>query len=242
MKGRPTRLLIIIPAYNEEESVAGVIEAVKESVPECDVLVVNDGSRDKTSGVARGYDVTLVEHHFNMGIGAAMQTGYRYAARWGYDIAVQIDGDGQHPADRIRELVEPISGGSAHIVVGSRFLREGGEGGGGGYRPSLARGAGIALFSGLVSLILAQKVTDPTSGFRAADREVIEYFSHTYPDDYPEVEALVLLHKKGFEILEVPVRMTERTGGMSSITPARSLYYMIKVMLAIFVDLLKKVE
>jgi glycosyltransferase involved in cell wall biosynthesis len=236
MKGSNPRILIIIPAYNEQESIGGVIEAVKSEGPPADILVVNDGSWDRTVTVARRYGVTVVNHPFNMGIGAAMQTGYRYAKRAGYDIAVQVDADGQHLAHQITHLIEPILNNDAHVVVGSRFL------GKGEYRPSVARYAGMALFSRVVSAILSERITDTTSGFRAAGREVIEFFSDNYPDDYPEAEALVLLHKKGFDIMEVPVEMAERAGGRSSITPLRSFYYMIKVLLAIFVDLLKKVR
>ncbi len=236
MKGSNPRTLIIIPAYNEEDSIGGVIEAVKSEGPPADILVVNDGSWDRTSSIARRYGVTVVNHPFNMGIGAAMQTGYRYAERAGYDIAVQVDADGQHLAHQITHLIEPILNNDAHVVVGSRFL------GKGGYRPSVARYAGMAFFSRVVSAILSERITDTTSGFRAAGREVIEFFSDNYPDDYPEAEALVLLHKKGFDIMEVPVEMAERAGGRSSITPLRSLYYMIKVLLAILVDLLKKVR
>jgi glycosyltransferase involved in cell wall biosynthesis len=236
VKESSPRVLIIIPAYNEEESIGGVIEAVKRDGPQADILVVNDGSNDKTASIARQYGITVLDHPYNICIGATMQTGYRYAALAGYDIAVQVDADGQHPADQIKNLIEPILNNVAHVVVGSRFL------GKGEYRSSLARLTGIALFSRLISAILRERVTDTTSGFRAAGREVIEFFSRIYPDDYPEAEALVLLHKKGFDIIEVPVKMAERTGGRSSITPARSLYYMIKVLLAIFVDLLKKIE
>jgi glycosyltransferase involved in cell wall biosynthesis len=235
VKESSPRVLIIIPAYNEEESIGSVIEAVKSVGPPADILVVNDGSRDKTASVARRYGLTVVDHPFNMGIGATMQTGYRYAARAGYDIAVQVDADGQHPAGQIKHLIEPISKNVAQVVVGSRFLGQG------EYRPSFARVAGMALFSKLVSAILRERVTDTTSGFRAVGREVIEFFSRNYPEDYPEAEALVLLHKKGFVIMEISVKMVERTGGRSSITPVKSIYYMIKVMIAIFVDLLKRV-
>jgi glycosyltransferase involved in cell wall biosynthesis len=235
VKESSPRVLIIIPAYNEEESIGSVIEAVKSVGPPADILVVNDGSKDKTASVARRYGLTVVDHPFNMGIGATMQTGYRYAARAGYDIAVQVDADGQHPAGQIKHLIEPISKNVAQVVVGSRFLGQG------EYRPSFARVAGMALFSKLVSAILRERVTDTTSGFRAVGREVIEFFSRNYPEDYPEAEALVLLHKKGFVIMEISVKMVERTGGRSSITPVKSIYYMIKVMIAIFVDLLKRV-
>jgi hypothetical protein len=165
-----------------------------------------------------------------------MQTGYKYARNNGYEIAVQFDGDGQHPADQIMELIQPIADRTADVVVGSRFL------GMGDYKPSMSRGAGIAIFSKVVSAIIREKVTDTTSGFRAVNRDVIAFYCSNYPDDYPEVEALVLLHKKGFRIVEIPVVMVERMGGSSSITPLRSAYYMVKVFLAIFVELLRRVE
>lgn len=229
------RILVIIPAFNEEASIKGVLTAVKRHIPQADIVVVNDGSADSTAAIAESFGVTVLYHPFNMGIGATMQTGYKYASRKGYDIAVQVDADGQHPPDQIEKLVEPVAKGRADLVVGSRFL------GTGDYRPSLARSAGMAVFSKVVSMILRERVTDTTSGFRAAGRRCIEFFSDHYPDDYPEVEALVLLHKKGFSIMEVPVVMQERGGGKSSITPVRSVYYMVKVLLAISVDLLKKV-
>ncbi|GMR05137.1 MAG: glycosyltransferase family 2 protein [Thermodesulfobacteriota bacterium] len=233
MKKRP-KTLIIIPAYNEEANIGGVISDVMENVSEAHILVVDDGSFDSTATTARRHGVTVLSHPYNMGIGATMQTGYKYAAKKGYDIAVQVDADGQHLADQITHLLGPLIEKKADLVVGSRFIAES------GYRPSLARSAGMAFFSRLVSFIIKEKVTDTTSGFRAAGRPCIEFFSHRYPDDYPEVEALVLLHKKGFSIMEVPVKMAERKGGRSSITPVWSLYYMIKVLLAIMVDMLKR--
>ena len=229
-------ILIIIPAFNEETSIRGVIEAVRTHQPEAQILVVNDGSSDRTAEMAEAEGVTVLSHPFNMGIGATMQTGFKYALMKGYEIAVQVDGDGQHPADQIEDLVKTLVESKADLVVGSRFLDKT------AYRPSLARGAGMAIFSRLVSLIIGEKVTDTTSGFRASGPRCIEFFSAHYPDDYPEVEALVLLHKKGFSILETPVEMAPRQGGRSSITPVRSVYYMVKVLLAIFVDLIKKVD
>ncbi len=240
MSETKTKILIIIPAFNEAETIGGVIADLKEHIPEADVLVVDDGSTDDTARVAEqaGHDggtvVTVLSQPFNMGIGATMQTGYKYAKLKGYEIAVQVDADGQHPPDQIKHLLAPLMEGRADIVVGSRFL------GKGDYTPSLARVAGISFFSKLISLILRERITDPTSGFRAASRKCIEYFSSRYPDDYPEAEALVLLHKKKFSIMEVPVKMKERGGGRSSITPVRSVYYMVKVFLAILVDMLKK--
>lgn len=236
MKSLKPKILVIIPAFNEEASIASVLKDLRKYVPEADIVVVNDGSRDRTAHIASEFGVTVVDHPFNMGIGATMQTGYKYARQNGFDITVQVDADGQHPADQIPALIKPIIDGRADIVVGSRFL------GSGDYKPSLARSAGMAIFSRVVSSIIKVKMTDTTSGFRASGRECIDFFTRRYPDDYPEVEALVLLHKKGFSIMEVPVKMYERAGGKSSITPVRSIYYMIKVLLAIFVDLLKKID
>jgi len=230
------KILIIIPAFNEEANIRGVIEAVRLHQPEAHIVVVNDGSSDRTEEIAILEGVTVLSHPFNMGIGATMQTGFKYALMNGYDIAVQVDGDGQHPADQVKDLVETLVESEADLVVGSRFLDKT------AYRPSLARGAGMAIFSRLVSLIIGEKVTDTTSGFRASGPRCIQFFSNNYPDDYPEVEALVLLHKKGFSIMETPVEMAPRQGGRSSITPIRSIYYMVKVLLAIFVDLVKKVS
>lgn len=230
------KVLIIIPAYNEAESIAGVISAVKKELPDAGIVVINDGSVDATSSIAKGLGVTVVDLPYNMGIGAAMQTGYRYAALNGYDIAVQVDGDGQHPPDQITYLIRPISEGKADMVIGSRFLEKV------GYHPSLARGIGIKIFSTVISLITGQRITDTTSGFRAVNKGAIEFFTRNYPDDYPEVEAIALLYKAGFNIMETAVRMKERTGGRSSITALQAVYYMVKVFLSVFIDMLKRVE
>lgn len=232
-----SKILIIIPAYNEEGSIGSVIEDVQTHLPEASILVVNDGSKDSTSLKARSYKgVFVLDHPYNLGIGATMQTGYKFAHRIGFDVAVQVDGDGQHRADEIKKLLLPLEESSFSMVIGSRFL------GAGDYKSSVARGAGIKIFSKLVSFIIREKFTDTTSGFRAVNRDVIEFYVGHYPDDYPEVEVLVLLHKKGFKMTEVPVEMVERSTGKSSITPIRSVYYMIKVLLAIFVDLIKKID
>ncbi|MFQ5480215.1 MAG: glycosyltransferase family 2 protein [Thermodesulfobacteriota bacterium] len=236
MKYSKPKILIIIPAFNEEANIAGVIEAVKTHQPEANIVVVNDGSGDSTGELAEGTGVTVLTHPVNLGIGATMQTGFKYAAACGFDIAVQVDGDGQHPAAQIQDLIDVMLAEEADLVVGSRFVSRS------GYRPSIARGAGMAIFSNLVSSIIGEKVTDTTSGFRASGRRCIDFFSGHYPDDYPEVEALVLLHKKGYSIRETPVQMSRRLGGRSSITPVRSVYYMIKVLLAIGVDLIKKLD
>lgn len=230
------KVLVIIPAYNEAASIGDVITAVKKDEPHADILVVNDGSSDATAQIARKHGVTVVDLPFNMGIGATMQTGYEYADKMGYDIAVQVDGDGQHPADQISRVISPVREGKADIVIGSRFLGEG------EYVPSLARSIGIKTFSLMLSLATGQKVTDPTSGFRAVNKEVIRFFVKTYPEDYPEVEAVVLVRKVGFSIMEVPVRMKARVWGKSSITYVHALYYMVKVSLAVMIDFMKRVE
>jgi glycosyltransferase involved in cell wall biosynthesis len=230
------KILVIVPAYNEEASLPGVVRDLRERVPAADVLVVNDGSRDATVQVARKLGVMVLDLPFNLGIGGAVQAGFLYAERNAYDIAVQFDGDGQHLAGEINKLLEPLMAKQADLVVGSRFLTIG------GYKAPVFRKMGIGIFSFVLSRILGMTVTDSTSGFRAANRRVIEFFAHTYPDDYPEVEALVLLHKAGLRMAEVPITMRERTGGKSSITPIRSIYYMTKVLMAIFIDLMKKVR
>jgi len=228
------KILIIIPAYNEEESLPGVMQDLRNHAPDADILVVDDGSRDRTAAVARQTGVKVASLPYNLGIGGAMQTGFQYARNNGYDIAIQFDGDGQHMAAEIGELLDLLRRGRSDIVLGSRFLNRG------EYHPPIFRKIGIWIFSKVLSAIIGMPVTDTTSGFRAANRRVIEFFARSYPEDYPEVESLVLLHRAGMTIAEVPVRMRDRTGGCSSITPIRSAYYMIKVLLAVFVDLMKK--
>ncbi|MGC1454968.1 MAG: glycosyltransferase family 2 protein [Nitrospirota bacterium] len=230
------KILIIVPAYNEEASLPGVIRDLREHIPAAEVLVINDGSRDATMLVARKMGVKVVDLPFNLGIGGAVQAGYLYAERNGYDIAVQFDGDGQHLAAEVNKLIEPIVTKQVDLVVGSRFLTIG------GYKAPVFRKLGIGIFSFVLSRILDTAVTDSTSGFRAANRRVIEFFARNYPDDYPEVESLVLLHRVGMRMTEVSITMRERTGGKSSITPIRSIYYMTKVLMAIFIDLMKKVR
>lgn len=228
------KILIIVPAYNEEVNISGVINDLRENFPEGDILIVNDGSKDKTEFIAKGLGVRVLNLPYNLGIGGAMQTGYRYAKLYNYDIAVQFDGDGQHIASEIKKLTSALIDNSVDLVVGSRFLNQK------DYKPSFFRQIGISFFSFLLSIILGMRVTDTTSGFRAVNKRVINFFSDIYPDDYPEVEALVLLHKEGFKINEVAVNMKQRKGGRSSITPFKSIYYMIKVLLAVLIDLIKR--
>jgi glycosyltransferase involved in cell wall biosynthesis len=197
------------------------------------VLVVDDGSTDETAAVARRAGAEVVQLPFNLGIGGAVQTGIEWARRRGCELAVQVDGDGQHDPRQIDRLLEPILAGRADVAVGTRFA------GDGTYRPTLARRIGIGVFAGLVSLIVRQRVTDTTSGFRAMNEHAIELFADEYPYDYPEVEATVLIFRHRLRLVEVPVTMRQRETGRSSITVLRSLYYMGKVSLALFVGLLR---
>ncbi len=230
------KILIIVPAYNEEKSLPEVIRDLRTSIPSADVLVVNDGSKDGTARIAQDLGVKILDLPYNLGIGGAVQSGYVYALRNNYDIAVQFDGDGQHLGKEIGKLIKPLEEGTVDFVIGSRFLVPG------VYKATVFRTVGIWIFSFVLSRITGTAVTDSTSGFRAANRIVIEFFARNYPDDFPEVESLVLLHKVRKRMMEVPVTMRERTGGKSSITPLRSVYYMIKVLVAVFVDLMKKVR
>jgi len=228
------KILVIIPAYNEEESVVKVVLEVKTHLPHGDILVVNDGSMDLTSEKALAAGATVLDLPFNLGIGGAMQAGYKYALEKGYDIAIQVDGDGQHDPKEIPKLIRVLEEREVDMAIGSRFI------GDSEFKSSMMRRMGISIFSKVISLILRQRITDPTSGFRAANQKAIRLFAFDYPQDYPEPEALVLLHQCGLKIAEVPVKMSERFAGGSSITTIRSIYYMVKVLLAIFVDFFKK--
>jgi glycosyltransferase involved in cell wall biosynthesis len=228
------KILVIVPAYNEEGSVGKVVEEVHTHVPEGEVLVVNDGSTDLTSEKARADGASVLNLPFNLGIGGAMQAGYQYAYEKGYDIAVQVDGDGQHDPREIGRLLRALEEKKIDVAIGSRFI------GDSEYKSSFMRRIGITIFSGVISMIVGQKITDPTSGFRAANRKAIQLFASNYPQDYPEPEAVVLLHQCRLTMREVPVGMSERYSGESSITKIRAIYYMVKVLLAIFVDCFKK--
>lgn len=229
------RVLVIVPAFNESATIADVLESLKQQAPGCDIVVIDDGSEDDTAPiVAQVPGVTLVQLPFNLGIGGAMQTGYKFAWRNGYDIAVQCDADGQHPAARIRDLVALVAEGKADMLIGSRYVADT------GYTPSVTRRLGKSLLSRLVDAIVGGGITDTTSGFRAANRRVIRMFARHYPEDYPEAEALVILHKTGLKAAEMPVEMSPRQGGRTSIRPQNAAYYMVKVGLAIFVDIFRK--
>jgi glycosyltransferase involved in cell wall biosynthesis len=228
------RILVIIPAYNEEGSVGKVVEEVHTHLPQGEVLVVNDGSTDLTSEIAKSKGAVALNLPFNLGIGGAMQAGYQYAKEKGYDIAIQVDADGQHNPKEIPKLLHALEAKKVDMVIGSRFI------GDSGYKSSTMRRVGISILSQVISMIVRQKITDPTSGFRASNRKAIQLFASNYPQDYPEPEVVVLLHQCHLKMVEVPVGMSERYSGESSITKIRSIYYMVKVLLAIFVDYFKK--
>lgn len=228
------RAVAIVPAYNEEGSIASVIGEIRDFDPGFEIVVVDDASVDGTGRIAAECGARVVRLPFNLGIGGAVQTGYQYARDHDFTVAVQVDGDGQHDPSQIALLLEPLLEGRADMVVGTRFRGEA------LYRAPLGRRLGIGIFARVVSLIVGQRVTDTTSGFRAVNRRGICLFAADYPHDYPEVEATVLVHKHRLTLLEVPVAMRERTTGRSSITALRSVYYMVKVLLALFIGLFRR--
>ena len=229
------RVVAVVPAWNEAGAIGRVVDGIRAFDPELDVVVVDDASTDETAEVARAHGATVLRLPFNVGIGGAVQTGFRYALANGYDRAVRLDGDGQHDPAELPKLLAPIESGEADLVIGSRFVDASGS-----YRPPFARRMGIRMFARLVSFLGGQRVTDTTSGFIALDRVGIELFAREYPHDYPEVEATLVALRSGLRLAQVQVEMRERESGVSSITFVRSLYYMVKVMLALLVASLRR--
>jgi glycosyltransferase involved in cell wall biosynthesis len=225
------RCLAIVPAFNEVASIAEVVSEIRDFGREIEVLVVDDGSTDATAAVAEAAGASVLRLPLNLGIGGAVQSGYLYAFERGFDLAVQVDGDGQHDARELSRLLEPILAGRADLAIGTRFA------GPRSYRAPLARRIGIGLFATLVSLRVRQRMTDTTSGFRAVNRRGIRLFAADYPHDYPEVESVVTAARGDLRVCEVPVAMRHRAAGQSSITTLRSFYYVVKVLLALFVGL-----
>jgi hypothetical protein len=224
------RGLVIVPAFNERQSVGKLAHRLQRALPHFDVLVIDDGSTDDTLRQVPSH-AAVVSLPFNLGIGGAMQTGYRYAALHGYDVAIQVDGDGQHRPGEVQRLVDHLVESNSDMVVGSRFLGEG------RYKQSITRLVGIGLLSTLIRLLTGFPVTDCTSGFRVINRRVIQAFAYWYPDDYPEPEVILLLHRSGFKITELGVKMRQRRAGMTSIPLLRGLFYVLKVTTALLLDM-----
>jgi glycosyltransferase involved in cell wall biosynthesis len=231
----PPSHLAVVPAYDESATVADVVHDLRRHAPAFDVLVVDDGSTDGTREVAEAAGATVLRLPFNVGIGGAVQAGFVYAMETGYDYLVQVDGDGQHLPSEIPRLMEAIADDpTLDMVCGSRFLTKEH-----GYPAPISRRTGIHLFAFILSHIVGQRVSDPTSGFRLFNRRGIALFARDYPHDYPEVEAVLMTHFHKLRMREVPVKMLTREGGVSSIRSGKSVYYMVKVLLAIFVGLVR---
>lgn len=234
---RSEKLLIIIPAFNEQGAINHVVSGVRQAVPQADVLVINDGSIDNTAQEAEAAGALVVEHPFNLGIGGAVQTGLKFARDQGYDYVIRLDGDGQHNANEIQLFVNVLRSGRADLVVGSRFLDADVD-----WHIPFARRVGINFFGWAVSLLIGKRATDTTSGFCGMNRRAIDVLATYLPQDYPDVESRVIVHKAGLRQIELPVRMRARMAGVSSINSWKSIYYAFKVSLAMITSALKDIH
>jgi hypothetical protein len=233
--GDGDRILIVVPAYNEAQSIGAVIRSVREVVPAADILVVDDGSPDATAAIARQSGASVISLPFNLGYGVALQAGYKYALDTDYDYVVQMDADGQHEPRSVLDLIDEVRRGTADVVLGSRFL------GSSSFKPDFARRMGIRIFRAIVSRVVGQRVTDPTSGFQALNRKVLElYATEAYPVDYPDADVLIMAHRAGFKIKEIPVVMHSAAPARKSMHSGfRPLYYVFKMFLSILVTLMR---
>lgn len=229
------RTLVFIPAWNEEASISEVIDDVREHIPEADVLVVDDGSTDATTATGRAAGVLVATLPFNQGLGAALQTGYLYALREGYDCCAHLDADGQHPAAEVARLLAEVTADRADLVIGSRYRDPEAAAQSGDYKATFSRRIGIGIFRFFLTLATRQRFTDTTSGMRAANRRVMSLFSQHYSPDFAEIESLQLAVRQGLRVEEVPVRMLERTGGSSFLTPLRSAFFIFKGLVVLLV-------
>lgn len=229
-------VLIVVPAYNEDQNIASVIARVREVVPAVDVLVVDDGSSDGTAVAAGDAGAEVISLPFNLGYGVALQTGFKYALERGYDYVVQMDADGQHEASSVLDLIDEARKGTVDVILGSRFL------GSSTFKPRLARRVGIVLFRAIVSRVVGKRISDPTSGFQALNRSVLElYATDAYPTDYPDADVLIMAHLSGFRIKEIPVVMYEGTADQKSMhSGLKPLYYVFKMFLSILVTLMRQ--
>ena len=226
--------IVIIPAYNEEKSIVKTVQDICEHAPEFDYVIINDCSTDQTLSVCRKHHLHVLNLPVNLGIGGAVQTGFLYAYKNGYDYAVQFDGDGQHDAQYLQKMRDYMIEQDAGMLIGSRFLEKE------GFQSTGMRRFGIRYFSALIKFLTGQKITDPTSGMRMINRDILAMYSESYPKDYPEPESVVAIINSGKKVMEYPVIMRKRMEGTSSISPLKSIYYMIKVSLAIFLEMLRK--
>ncbi|MFC1606597.1 glycosyltransferase family 2 protein [Candidatus Latescibacterota bacterium] len=227
-------ILVIIPAYNEERNIGEVIRSIHTVVPSGKVLVIDDCSTDDTGDIAVDSGALVVRHQINLGYGSSLETGYLYALKNGYDLVVQMDGDGQHLAEEIPALLDMESIDEADIIIGSRYA-----GGDGGYRPTFARRAGHRFFSVVYTLMTGLKINDPTSGFQCLNRNALDLYTRSrFPDDYPDVDVLLIAHFSGLRIREIPVVMNDRTDGVSMHSGLKPLYYIVKMLLSVFMAVL----
>ena len=232
---KKNKTLVLIPAFNEEEQIAVVIQRVKREIPEAIVLVVNDGSSDQTESRARAAGAKVLSHPFNMGYGVTLQTGYKYALKYGFEYVLQMDGDGQHDPRYLPILLQEVREGRADAVIGSRFLGEG------DYQAAWTRRVGIYLFRFIASCLCGQKITDPTSGYQALSRRAVEFCAReSFPGDYPDTDVLVMMHRAGMRIREVPVCMHPNANGKSMHSGLKPLYYIYKMCLSITLNLVRK--
>ncbi len=234
---RADKLLIIIPAYNEQGAINHVVSGVRQTVPQADVLVINDGSVDNTAQEAEAAGALVVEHPFNLGIGGAVQTGLKFARDQGYDYVIRLDGDGQHNAEEIQRFVSVLRTDQVDLVIGSRFLDADVD-----WHIPWARRVGISFFGWAVSLLIGKRATDTTSGFCGMNRRAIDVLANYLPQDYPDVESRVIVHKAGLRQIELPVHMRARMAGVSSINAWKSIYYAFKVSLAMITSALKDIH
>lgn len=232
---KSSNIIILMPAFNEENTIEKVIADIRHNTRDIDILVVDDGSKDKTSEKAKKTGAIVIRHIYNMGYGAALQTGFKYALKKNYDYAIQVDADGQHDPKSIHNLLSVVTNNEADVALGSRFLGQK------NYTPTFAKKLGMIFFSIIATIFTGNKVTDPTSGFQALNKKVIElYASQLYPVDYPDADVLIMLYKMGYRVKEVPVVMYSSTSSQSMHSGLKPLYYVFKMSLSIFVTLLRK--
>lgn len=232
----PRKVMVMVPAFSEEKNIRQVIKEVRTKAPGMDIVIIDDGSKDRTRELCLNSGVKVLKHPFNMGYGVTIQTGYKYAVEYGYDVVVQVDGDNQHDPAHIHELLAALDSSGVNVVIGSRFLADDGK------KWPFARRVGIKIFSTIASVITGQPITDSTSGFQALDRKAFTFFSKldNFPYDYPDANALITLYFAGFKIQEIPVSMRDRVHGTSMTAGLKTLIYVSQMLISILMVLLRK--